>query len=279
VAGSHLYAVGKVGNAWGDTDPFGPRGRRLSVRSSAMGQWWSSLTAVNKGFYVAAGFFSIVFLYQFIMSIIGLAGGEMDFDGHGHADADAHADFDADAHADVDGDFHADVHADVDADVHLDGHGYGIESGSASAAAESVAAFRLFSIRALLAFCTMFAWAAAMYLDMDHAMIWSLLYATGWGLLGWAAIILLINWLRRLAETGTADLATCVGHGGTVYLDIPADGLGEVRVSVSGVITMVKARSADEEKIEAHTPVRVIRMLDRTTVLVQSTETRKEDEK
>ena len=260
-----------------------------------MGEWWRSLTAVNKGFYVAAGFFSIIFLYQFIMSIIGLAGGEMDFDGHGHGDADgdadfdadahadfdadAHADFDADAHADFDADAHADFHGDAHADVHLDGYGHDIESGSASAAADSVAAFRLFSIRAILAFCTMFAWAAAMYLDMDHAMIWSLLYATGWGLLGWAAIILLINWLRRLAETGTADLATCVGHGGTVYLDIPADGVGEVRVSVSGVITMVKARSADEEKIEAHTPVRVIRMLDRTTVLVQSTETRKEDEK
>ena len=139
-----------------------------------MGEWWSSLTGVNKGFYVAAAFFSIIFLYQFVMSIIGLAGGETDFDVHGHADADA--DFDADVHADLDGDFHGDVHA----DVHLDGHD--IESGSASSAADSVGAFRLFSVRAILAFCTMFSWAAAMYLDLDHSPVWAMVYAAGWGL-------------------------------------------------------------------------------------------------
>ena len=56
-------------------------------------------------------------------------------------------------------------------------------------------------------------------------------------------------------------------------------GLGEVRVSVSGVITMVKARSDDEDGIKAPTPVRVLRLLDKNTVLVQSSQTGKEDEK
>lgn len=238
-----------------------------------MGQWWSSLTGINKGFYVAAAFFSIIFVYQFVMSIIGLAGGETDVELDGDVDADFDADFDGDADFDVDADFDGDVDVDVDADVG------DIESGSAGAAAESVAAFRLLSIRAILAFCTLFTWIAARYLDIGESLGIALAWAIAWGVFGWALVTVLVNLLRRLTETGTADLATCVGRAGTVYLDIPADGLGEVRVSVSGVITMVKARSADENGIKAPAPVRVMRMLDRNTVLVQSSQTGKENEK
>jgi hypothetical protein len=211
-----------------------------------MMDWWNDLSTLNQVFYGAAAFFSLIFAWQFIASLIGLAGGEMDVGEH-----------------DVDGDvdFHAE-HPGVDA---VEGH-------SAVDAAESVHAFRILSVRAILAFFTLFSWAAALYLDADKPLTSTLILALAWGLAAWVFVAVLIHWLRKLAETGTQQLVTCVGKRGSVYLDIPAEGQGEVRVNVSGVISMVKARAAGGKEIKAGTPVRVVRMLDGSSVEVQPVE-------
>ena len=214
-----------------------------------MNEWWSSLTALNQAFYVAAAFFSLVFIWQFFSSLIGLGGGE------------------------------ADAHAGMDAHAGLDAHG--VDTVSAAETIESVSAFRMLTIRALMAFCTLFFWAAALYLDADKPVARALLYALGWGLAAWLIVTLLVNWMRGLAETGTQRLESCVGAAGTVYLNIPADGQGEVRVPVSEVISMVRARAAGGVEIKAGTPIRVVRMLSKTTVEVEPVESegiRKEGE-
>ncbi len=204
-----------------------------------MFEWWQNLEAVTQWFYGAAIFFSAIFAWQFIVSMIGLGGAEdMDFD----VDVDADVDFDA-------GD---------------------IEAASAADAADSVAAFRLLSIRAVLAFLTLFFWAAAMHHDAGTEMAWAITYGTFWGLGAFLAVAVALNLLRRLAETGNPRLRTCVGTRGTVYLDIPADGTGEARVTVSGVVSHVKARSTGGQAIKAGTPVRVLRTLGPTTVEVET---------
>ena len=98
----------------------------------------------------------------------------------------------------------------------------------------------------------------------------SLLYAVGWGAAGWVVVAVLMNLMRKLTETGSLKIATCLGNQGTVYLNIPAGGQGEVRVLVSGRVTIVKARSAAGGQIDAGTPVRVVRTLDTTTVEVET---------
>jgi len=103
-----------------------------------MWQWWTELSSLVQGFYVAAAALSLLFLWQFIASLIGLAGGE------GGVDA-----------VDVDTDI------DVGAGLDLDD----IEVHSLEEAAESMAGFRMISLRAILAFATLFCWAAALYLD------------------------------------------------------------------------------------------------------------------
>ena len=219
--------------------------------------WWNSLTTLNQTFYVIAAFFSVIFIWQFISAMVGLAGGEADLD----ADVDVGAD------------------ADLGGDVDLDG----LEAHSVGEAADSIAAFRVLSIRAVLAFCTLFAWAASLYLDVGKPVSTSLLYAILWGLAGGVIVTILVHWLRGLAETGNPQLSTCVGSRGMVYMDIPGGaGQGKVRVPVSGVISMVRARAAGEGGLEAGTPIRVVRMLDATTVEVQPIEPEdqgKEEEK
>jgi len=211
--------------------------------------WWSDLSGANQVFYVLAAFFSAIFLWQFISMLIGLAGGDTDVE------------MDTDVDVDVDADFDADLDADVDVD--------GIEGHSFEDASESVAAFRYLSLRAILAFCTLFCWAVAMYMDIGKTMTQALAYAVAWGAAGWFVVSLLVNWMRKLAETGTAQLATAVNTTGSVYLDIPSGGSGEVRVTVSGAVSMVKARAAGDLQIKAGTPVRVVRLLDKTTVEVR----------
>lgn len=201
-----------------------------------MFEWWSGLSAVSQWFFVGAVFFSVFFIWQIIAAMIGLGG---------------------DAHDDVT------THVDVSTD-----HGPGDATAQADAH-ETVLAFRLLSVRSVLAFFTLFSWAGALYLASGKAVNVAVIYAVLWGLAALTLVSLLLHLLRRLVETGTPRMGTCVGCLGTVYLDIPAEGMGEVRVAVSGVMTHVKARAAGGSAIRAGTDVRVLRLLGTTTLEVQ----------
>ena len=204
-----------------------------------MNEWWSALDGLNKSLYIGAAFFSLLFIWQFLSALIGLAGEGGDAD------------------------------MDVDVDVDMDG----LEGATVGEAAESMAAFKILSIRAILAFCTLFCWAGAMYLDADMLTSRALIFASLWGLAAWVVVALLVHFIRKLAETGTPRLASCVGHRGTVYLDIPDTGFGEVRVIVSGAVTRVKARGRNGQAINTGTPVKVVQTLDANTIEVETLDT------
>ena len=90
-----------------------------------------------------------------------------------------------------------------------------------------------------------------------------------WGLAGMASVALLLSLLPKLAHTGTKRIASSVGAHGTVYLDIPEGGQGEVRVAVSEVVSFVKARARGGGVLKAGTPIVVRRVIDPTTVEVE----------
>jgi membrane protein implicated in regulation of membrane protease activity len=209
-----------------------------------MMDWWRGLDQLNQTLYIGAAYFSLLFLWQFISALLGLAG-----EG-------------------------ADVEMDIDADLDIDGMDLDdLEAASVEEAAESIASFKILSIRAILAFCTLFCWAGAMYLDADMTTSRALIYAALWGLVAWIVVAVLVYLIRKLAETGTPRLATCVGHRGTVYLNIPDAGFGEVRVIVSGAVTRVKARGRNGQAFDTGTPVKVVRTLDANTIEVENLDT------
>ncbi len=202
-----------------------------------MAEWWNGLETLNKFFYGGAGFFTLIFVWQFMSMLIGMSGsGDMDADG--------------------------DVDVDMDTDMDMDADG--IDGG-----AESTVAFHIFSVRAILAFFTMFTWAGALYMNVGKPASGSIVLAFAWGFAGWTVVAVLLHWLRKLAESGTRRLRTCLGQTGTVYMDIPAGGQGEVRVAVSGVVSMVKARVAGGAALKAGSPVTVTKMLDINSVQVR----------
>jgi hypothetical protein len=209
--------------------------------------WWSQLTTLNRVFYGAALFFSVFFVWQMLAALIGLGSDDLDVD---HP---------------------------VDADHDLPGPD--LEHDGVLDAAESTASFKLASVRSILTFFLLFTWGTALYLNRGDPVTRAMGVSLLWGLAGMVCIALVFYGMRRLTETGTANLNTAVGQPATVYLNIPADGTGEVRVMVSGVMKYIKARSVEGTPMVAGTPVRVRRRLDQTTIEVEHISTHNATEK
>lgn len=199
-----------------------------------MAEWWHSLTSLNRFFYGLAAFFSVFFVWQLLAILLGLDFGEADA-------ADA---LDA-----------GDV---PDMDV-----------GDAVDILESTAAFQLVSLRSVLMFCTLFSWGTALYLNEGLSASRSVAYATAWGVGGMLLVAVLLYFLRRLSVSGTGNLSTCVGQTATVYVTIPENGVGQVRATVSGVVSYVKARAVGGKAITAGTMATVVRRIDQNVVEVE----------
>lgn len=220
-----------------------------------MTEWWGELSRLNQGFYSAAAFFSVFFLWQLIAALIGLGGDDAD----------------------------ADVDADADGGVNIDHDGTydQFEHGAEGDAVESTVAFKLLSIRSIITFFTLFTWGSALYLQQGMVAGKAMGLGTVWGLAGMFIVALIFYLMKKMAHTGTKNLRTCVGTTGTVYLEIPEGGTGEVRVTVSGVVSYVKAREKDGKGIKPNAPIRVRRLLGTAMVEVEADtgeETKKGDD-
>jgi len=131
------------------------------------------------------------------------------------------------------------------------------------------ATFKLLSVRAVIAFGMLFGWAGAMYLQSGMEVAEALLHGLVWGAAGMFVVAYFFYKIQHLSESGTQDLETCVGTSGEVYIDIPEDGAGQVRVMESGAVNFVAAKGRDGIAIPHKTPVHILRTLDMTTVEVE----------
>lgn len=201
-----------------------------------METWWQSLTAVNKAFAVAALFFSLMFLWQLVGMLLGMHGESVD-GGMNHGEVDhAHAGHPA-----------------------ADSHG------------ASGITFTLVSVRSMLAFATLFSWAGTLYLMSGASLFAALAYSFIWGVLAMVFVSYVVFKLVQLQETGNATVWSAIGEEGIVYMNIPQDGTGKIRVMVSGVVSYVNARSKEGNTLHAGTKVRVSAVLDNNTLEVEAT--------
>jgi len=191
--------------------------------------WWNGLQSLNQWFFIGAAFFSVFFVWQVVMAFLGLGSG---------TELDAH----------VDSTMHHDSTGDAD---------------------DSVAAFKLLSVRSVVAFFTLFTWAGALYMSKGNSTASSLLCSVLWGAFAMALISLLFYGMRRMTETGNIKIGECVDKTGAVYLDIPADGNGEIRILCCGVLTHLKARSANGTPAKAGTVVKVTKVTGPNSVEIE----------
>jgi len=201
--------------------------------------WWEALDGFSKGMFGAAVFFGVIFVYEMFAAFTGL-GSDSDADG-----APDH-DFGADGAPDHD----------VGAD---DSHD----------AAQSTALFKLFSVRSIVSFFTLFTWGTALYTSNGMGHTAALGLGTLWGLAAMLIVSLLVHFMRGLAYDGTARAQDSVGSEVTVHLDIPPGGEGEVRMLCGDAITHFRAREARGNAAPAGSRARVLRILGPNLVEVE----------
>ncbi|MBN1119557.1 MAG: NfeD family protein [Anaerolineae bacterium] len=213
-----------------------------------------------------------LFILRTIMMVVGVGFHHGDVDSsfagdfHGDVDSSFHGDF----HGDIGSDIHADIHDvhdvhDIDADHHVD-HG--------DTEGDSDISFRLLSLQGLTAFFMMF---GLVGLALLKAKVNLFLILAGGGLAGYFTVHLLsliFSQAMRLQSDGTLNIQNAVGQTGSVYLTIPAQGTGQVQVTVQGARRIIDARSKGEQVIKTGEKIRVTGVLGSSTLEVERIEDR-----
>jgi len=173
------------------------------------------------------------------------------------ADADVDADVDFDVDVDVDADF------DVDADVD-------VEAGAGEALEDSSASFRMVSVQSVTAFFMMFGLVGlTLRKEADWEEALAIVGAMVAGVASFWFIAKVIALMRRLQSSGNIRLANAIGQEGSIYLTVPAGGVGKVRVIVQGRLRHVSAVARDDQAIRTGEQVTVVGMGADNTLVVE----------
>lgn len=192
-----------------------------------------------------------VFVFQFVMTLVGF----------GMEGADITTDVPSDVHVDFGG--HGDFqHGDMHHDAAHGHHG-------------STWLFGVLSVRTVVAALTFFGLAGLAALSalgdgvLNH--IYATLIAVSAGAGAMFGVHFLMRTLYRLGADGKLQVTSAIGQTGTVYLPIPpkSSGLGKIHIRVQGRLTELAARSDSDDKLAAGTPVRVVGVVEGSTVRVE----------
>ena len=198
-----------------------------------MEAWWEGISLLNRFFVCSAIIFTLLFIWQIVMTSLGV-------DSHdaGHWGG-------------------AEIHADLNAPIHYEVHDFSTDG------------FTLISVRSVLAFATIFSWSGTLYLAEGTSTWMAILYSFLWGSLAMVGVSVILRFLLGMQEQGNVSAAWALGEQGTVYINIPQNGAGKVRLMIRGVMTVMNARSADGSPINAGTKVNVVNIYNQNTVEVK----------
>jgi len=197
----------------------------------------------------------IVFVGQFLFSLIGLgAAHDMDGDG-GH----------------FGGDHFGGDHADA-AGHEVDGHGPGGDGHHGEAPGHESATWRflgVLSLRTVIAGVTFFGLAGLAANASGVSPFGALVIAGAAGISALYLVAWIMRGLMKLRSDGTARIQNAVGQTATVYLTIPGHraGKGKITVTVQNR-TMEYEAETDSDTLPTAAPVQVVGVVDAETVAV-----------
>lgn len=194
-------------------------------------EWWAALSPAMKILWGITLTASLIFIIQSILTFIG---------------ADADSNFDMDVDTSMDG-------ADLS----------NIEGGS-----------NLYTFRNFVNFLLGFGWSAILLKDSIPSWPVRILVSVLVGVALVAAVMYLFKWLSGMQQSGNIDLArNAKGCEGTVYLTIPAarSGEGKVQITIAGAVREYEAITESEQPLKTGTAIRVVDVINASTVLVEET--------
>lgn len=174
--------------------------------------WWNQLDLLEQILYIIAIPSTLILIIQTILLLFGLGhGGDADLD------HDLDHDFDHDlAHdggaCDVDHDFEHDVH---------DGP-----------ATEHDPGLRLFTLRGIVAFLSIFAWVAIALLDLNVTVfiVFPAALLAGFAAMSLVAVVILFS--LRMQQSGNLELNNAIGKIAEVYVPMEKEDKGKVTLVV-----------------------------------------------
>lgn len=210
-----------------------------------MNAWFESLDLLERIYLLLGGIGGGLFAVRFAMTLIGFGGDE-------GADADHGAGADHGADAD-----------------HGAGDGDADQADQDSHDAHEMLSFKLLSFQGLTAFSMMFGIIGLAVSRGGFGSVTSLAAATAAG----AAIVWvadkLFRFLGGLQESGTLDLRRAIKEEGTIYLTIPTEGVGKVRLTVDGRLRVLDAVSEDQSEIPTDSRVEVVSVVNKNVMVVK----------
>jgi hypothetical protein len=131
--------------------------------------------------------------------------------------------------------------------------------------------FKLFTLHSLSGFFMMFGWVGlACTKQLEYSQQASMVYGLLAGSVTMMLTALIFKWSRMLVSTGTRfNIEKTINLVGTVYQRISGNEPGKIQVVVDGVTRELLALSCDGGDIESFQIVRVVKVLDYETVMVQ----------
>lgn len=197
-----------------------------------MAAWWDALGGLAKFFYFIAIPATLLLVIQFVLSLIGLAGG-------GDMDADIDADGDIDSDADAD---------------------------------STSADFRLISFRTIIAFLTVFPWTGIMLLAKGMSVEAVIMYATLAGLAAMFGMGYLFYYMGRLQYNGNTKYTNAIGQTAEVYIPLLQENgyRGKVQVMIQGQLVEAAAVARDQKEHQTGELVKTVGVTGLSTLLVES---------
>jgi len=224
-----------------------------------MANWWNAMTVLEQVFALVAIPATLLLVLQTLLMLFGLShghdgGAETDHSGLGH-----------DGGFDHDHDFGHDFDHDA-------GHGFdhGHDAGREHAHEQHDNGLRIFTLRGMVAFFSIFGWCGLACLQGQIGVAFSLGVAFLAGLAAMLSVALLLKAALRLQSDGTVNLSNAVGKSASVYIRIPAKRAERGKVNVTVQECYIEADALTDEKTDLPPgrEVTVVGLANQNTLLV-----------
>jgi membrane protein implicated in regulation of membrane protease activity len=134
---------------------------------------------------------------------------------------------------------------------------------------DSDVSFKFLSLQSMTAFFMMFGLSGLALVSSGIPTTFTILGGVVIGFFTVWVISLVFATMGRLQSEGTIRIKNAIGKSGSVYLTIPKNGTGQVRVSVQGSLKVFDAVSADKRKIQSGESIKVVDVMSDRVLVVE----------
>lgn len=129
--------------------------------------------------------------------------------------------------------------------------------------------FKLMSVQGMTSFFMMFGLVGLAMLKANLPVLLTLIGGMAAGLVTVAITGLIFSQMKRLQTEGTINIQNTIGTEGSVYLNIPKDGTGQVQLIAQGSLKIFDATSKNKTALVTGERIRVVGVASGNTLIVE----------